>query len=372
MSSIDVLIDDQIFLMHARGGISRYFAELLREFDAHPQWGINALTTVRYSPNQHLREVDPAVRDIPFAELSFGWKVAKRLARYPSAVLRGRVFPDVVHTTYYDPRSLDLFGDVPMVVTVHDMAPEVLPDLTDDEGHMAKKAYVDRAAAIICVSEKTRADLFSVWGEITDRPVVVTPHATSARFSPSALPAEPGFRYVLHVGARDGYKNFANLLTAYAGSHARADGVRLLALGGGPITADELDLARTLGLDSDELVQVTAAEADLPGYYRGAEVFVFPSLFEGFGIPVLEALATGTPTLLADTEVFTEVAGRAARYYPREDPWALRRALDEIVADPAERARLAAAGPLRAAEFSWERTALATAAVYRDVLEANR
>lgn len=367
MDSIDVLIDDQIFLMHARGGISRYFAELLREFDAHPEWGVNALTSVRYSPNQHLREVDPEVRDLPFREMSRLWKVSKRLARYPSTVMEGRLVPDVVHFTYYDPRKLGIFPEVPKVVTVHDMVPELLPeDLVDGSPHMAKREYVERADAIICVSEKTRDDLFSVWGEITDRPVIITGHATSERFNPGVAPADPGYRYLLHVGSREHYKNFGLLMTAYAGSAAQRAGVRLLAVGGGELTDAEQELAAVLGI-AEDLVQVTAAETDLPGFYRGAELFVFPSLFEGFGLPVLEAMATGTPTVLADIDVFHEVAGDAAVFYSPEDPWALRAELDRLCADGTERARLASAGVQRAAEFSWQRTALATAELYRQL-----
>ncbi len=367
MDSIDVLIDDQIFLMHARGGISRYFAELLREFDTHPEWGINALTSVRYSPNQHLREVDPGVRDLPFPEMTRRWKVAKRLARYPSSVIAGRLAPDVVHFTYYDPRQLDSFPGVPKVVTVHDMVPERLPaELVDGDPHLAKRAYVDAADAVICVSQATRDDLFDAWGEITDKPVIVTGHGAAARFNPGVAPAEPGYRYLIHVGSRDHYKNFGMLMTAYAGSDAHAAGVRLLAVGGGPLTEAERELAATLGI-AEDLLQLTAEEAELPGLYRGAEAFVFPSLLEGFGIPVLEAMATGTPAVLADTPVFREVAGDAAVYYPPEDPWALRAELNRLLADATARAELAAAGVRRAAEYSWRRTALDTAELYREL-----
>lgn len=368
MDTIDVLIDDQIFLMHARGGISRYFAELLREFDGHPEWGINALTSVRYSPNQHLREVDPSVHDLPFPEMTRRWKVAKRLARYPSRVIAGRLAPDVVHYTYYDPHALTAFPGVPKVITIHDMVPELLPaDLVDGDPHQAKREYVDAADAIICVSEATRNDLFSAWGEITDRPVIVTGHGASEKFTPGAAPAALGYRYLLHVGSRDHYKNFALLMTSYAGSGAHSAGVRLLAVGGGAFTEAELELAQTLGI-ADDLVQITAEEADLPGLYRGAEMFVFPSLMEGFGIPVLEAMATGTPAVLADTPVFREVAGDAAVFYPSQDPWALRSDLNRLLADPTERARLAAAGVKRAAEYSWRRTAVDTAELYRTVV----
>ncbi len=361
---LEVLVDGQIFLMHARGGISRYFAELLREFGEHPEWGINAQTSVWRSPNQHLRQVDPTVADIPFDEGSIAWKIVKRLAPYPSRRTEGRLHPDVVHFTYYDPARLGIFPGVPKVVTVHDMAPEMLPSLGNE--HLAKRAYVDQADAIVCVSAKTRDDLFAVWGEIRDRPVIVTGHATSERFNPSVAPAEMGFPYLLHVGGRDDYKNFPTLMRAFAGSRAQATGVRLLAVGGGAFTAMERDLADRLRI-ADALVQLTADEADLPGLYRGALAFVFPSTFEGFGIPVLEAMSVGAPAILADTPVFHEVAADAARYVPPRDSAALRAAIDDLTDEPADRLRLRTAGLTRAQDFSWERTAKATATLYRAI-----
>lgn len=368
MSSLDVLLDDQIFLMHARGGISRYFAELLREFDADPGLGVNALTSVRYSPNQHLRAVDPSVRNLPFRELSTGWKVSKRLARYPSAVIAGRLAPDVVHWTYYDPAYLKRFPGVPKVVTVHDMVPEQLPpELVDDEVHLAKRAFVEAADAIICVSAATRDALFATWGPITDRPVTVIGHGVGAQFRPDGPDAQLGYRYLLHVGSREGYKNFALLMTAYAGTAAQADGVRLLAVGGGALTPAELELAGTLGI-TDDLVQLTADEEALPAIYRSAEAFVFPSLLEGFGMPVLEAMACGTPTVVADIEVFREVAADAALFYSPEDPWALRAQLDRLHRDRALRASLADAGTSHVAGATWHRAAAATAAVYRELV----
>ncbi len=366
--TVNVLIDDQIFLMHARGGISRYFAELIREFRAHPEWGIRALTSVRRSPNQHLRDVDPRVRDLGFPEQSFSWKVAKRFAAYPSAFAARGLRPDVVHYTYYDPRKLALFRGVPKVVTIHDMVPELLPaDLVDGNPHMAKRAYVEHADAIICVSEATRDDLFAVWGEITDIPVIVTGHATSERFHRDVRPAWLGFEYLLYVGSRDHYKNFRTLLTAYAASWAPTAGVRLVAVGGGDFTAAER--AEMEALEVTELVvQSTVAEADLPGYYRGAAAFIFPSLSEGFGIPVLEAMSVGTPTVLSDLKVFREVAGDAAMFFPAGDAAALTACIDRLLGDPPLREQLRTAGLARAAQYSWEATAHTTAELYRQLV----
>jgi glycosyltransferase involved in cell wall biosynthesis len=369
---VQVLIDDQIFLLNSRGGISRYFAELIREFREHPEWGIDAVTSVRTTPNQHLRDVDTSMRDIKLTESSFGWRVVKGFARISSTVRERRLRPDVVHSTYYRPSKLRSFPGVPHVVTVHDMAPELLPpEWTDQTSHMAKKAYVADADAIICVSEATRDALFEVWGEITDRPVLVTAHAVSARFSPFVSAADEGFAYFLHVGRRDGYKNFEVLARAYAASGAPTRGVRLLLIGGGPLTAAEHQLLTELDID-ELVVQRTADESELPGLYRGAIALTYPSLMEGFGIPVLEAMSTGCPVILADTPVFREVGGTAARYHEPTDVDGLRHALDEVLTDRHLRESLCDAGVQRATGYSWETTAKLTGELYQQLVEARR
>lgn len=369
---MQVLIDDQIFLLNSRGGISRYFAELIREFRDHPEWGIEAVTSVRTTPNQHLRDVDTSMRDIKLTESSFGWRVAKGFARVSSAWRARSLHPDVVHSTYYRPSKIKAFPGVPHVVTIHDMAPELLPqEWTDQTSHMAKRAYVERADAIICVSEATRDALFEVWGEITDRPVLVTAHAVSARFSPFVASADEGFPYLLHVGRRDGYKNFGVLARAFAASSAADRGVRLLLIGGGALTAEEEHLLDQLGIRS-RVVQRTADESELPGLYRGAIALSYPSLMEGFGIPVLEAMSTGCPVILADTPVFREVGGTAALYHDPADAEALSRAFDRLLADRQAREELREAGLQRAAGYSWETTAKLTGELYQQLVQGPR
>lgn len=369
LTQVEVLIDDQIFLMNSRGGISRYFAELIREFREHPEWGVNVLTTVHTAPNQHLRDIDTSVRDIPLPEASLGWKAYKGFARLGSSRRERRLTPDIVHSTYYRPEKLNRFPGVPHVVTVHDMAPELLsPDMADQQAHMAKRDYVERADAIICVSEATRDTLFEVWGPITDRPVIITAHAVSARFSPFVASADEGFPYLFHVGRREGYKNFETLLRAYARSSAPSRGVRLLTVGGGPLTTAELALASQLQV-ADLVVSRTATEDELPGLYRGARALVYPSTLEGFGIPVLEAMSSGCPALLADIPVFREVAGDAARYFSPDDILELSDTIDEVLSDPQERRRLREAGLTQASKYSWTITAEQTSQLYRLLLD---
>jgi glycosyltransferase involved in cell wall biosynthesis len=184
---------------------------------------------------------------------------------------------------------------------------------------------------------------------------------------PPPVQAPP--RYVLFVGRRDGYKDFATLADAFAG--LPDDGTVLVAVGGGRFTDAELARLARLGI-AGRTRHVEADDSALPAWYAGALAFVFPSRYEGFGLPTLEAMASGTATVLADSSSHPEVGGDVARYFPPGDSDSLCQVLAEILGDERLRASLARKGVSRAAEFTWVAAARATAAVYAAALGADR
>ncbi len=216
-------------------------------------------------------------------------------------------------------------------------------------------AVARRALHVVTVSEFSRGEISEAMGLDPAR-ISVVPGGVDHRFSPAADPgrARAALRlerpYVLCVAGQTARKNLRALVPA---ARALADeGVEIVVAGGHrPQFAAEHGLAglRLLGAVPDPL---------LPGLYAGAELFVLPSVYEGFGLPLLEAMASGTPVVAADATALPETAGGAARLVAPE-PEAVRAALTELLADPAERARLRAAGLERARGFSWDATARA-------------
>jgi glycosyltransferase involved in cell wall biosynthesis len=268
-------------------------------------------------------------------------------------------------------------GPWTLVTTVHDLVPLRFPALVPARHRWAVRGLLGgalrRAHRVIAVSEATRSEVLARYRLRPER-VVVVPEAAAAHFVPPSEPALAAVRarygltrpYVLFVGYLEPKKNLAALLDAVAalrrrGAWGETELVIVGATGWGPAPAAH---ARVLGLEGAVRFVGAASDADLPALYGGALAFVFPSLWEGFGLPVLEAMASGAPVVASNRGALPEVTGGAALLVDPA-PAPLTDALGRVLAEPALRERLRAAGLARAAAFSWERTARETLAVYR-------
>lgn len=266
------------------------------------------------------------------------------------------------------------------VVTVHDLAPLGAPEPGGRWGVSARLWRWSlqgtlRAARLIADSAFTREELLRWTGYPAGR-IVVIPCGVAPAFRPleneSALRAVrerydlPEGRLLLHVGHEAPRKNLAGLLQALAHVVQAARDVHLVQVGAQP-GKDEEALVAQLGLQGRVCWLGTVPGRDLPALYNLATCFAFPSLYEGFGLPVLEAMACGTPVVCSHLASLPEVAGDAAYLADPREPTALAQALLEVLEDAALRRRLREAGLRRAATFTWARTAAATANVYREV-----
>ena len=258
-----VRYDDQIFVSQRRGGISRYFVELIREFDEGQELGVEPQLGWRWTRNAHALEVGLG-RPLQLPGGSRG-----RMLRWANRMIQVRqADPDITHRTYYRADYLSRTSTTPLVVTVYDMTPELFPELfPKGNPHLFKREYVRRAAVVLCISESTRRDLVRIYGSVQS-PTMVTHLGVSHRFAPGALP--PGWcpdRYVLFLGDRGGYKDFRVAIEAFAELAPTARGTALVAVGGGPFTAEEEALISRWGLQG-QVVQRDASDEELPGDLR--------------------------------------------------------------------------------------------------------
>lgn len=273
----------------------------------------------------------------------------------------------------------------PSVITVHDVTYLLYP------GHFAAwwvrylryvmPASIRSASAIICPSQHSKRDVVEAYKIPEAKVHVVWQGVDHQQFHPGAVlerawASEVGIRaeYLLHVGGFYQRKNVPALLRAVAQLRARGKwGDRQLVLAGaeapGIFGADEIH--RTIAeLDLSPHVVLPGRVPDelLPGLYANAALVAMPSLYEGFGFPILEGMAAGTPVVASNTSSLPEVAGDAAILIPSQDVEALAEAIGQVLESPQLRAELRARGLKRAQEFSWKRTAEETIAVYRTVV----
>jgi glycosyltransferase involved in cell wall biosynthesis len=272
----------------------------------------------------------------------------------------------------------------PYVVTVHDVirlldcdraSPLIsTPNVRDRLYLRLDAAGIRRAVAIIAPSHATKRDLVRHLGIADERITVVYQGVDREVFRPVERRILPQ-PYIVFVGSEHPRKNLATLFHAFARlkRDARFAELKLVKVGSPgsgevPFRAESERAARAAGIEDEVVFVDRATGEDLAAYYSGAECFVLPSLYEGFGLPPLEAMACGCPVIVSNVTSLPEVAGGAALLVEPTDERALGDAIASVVADPALRAELGARGLARAAELSWERAARETLAVYDRVL----
>ncbi|HET8521752.1 MAG TPA: glycosyltransferase family 1 protein, partial [Thermomicrobiales bacterium] len=292
----------------------------------------------------------------------------------PVASRRARV--DLVHgPVNVIPRGLP----GPSVVTIHDLAflqwPEQIPRRRYRYLARELSASAKRATRILAVSEATKRDIVDQLG-IDPGKIVCTPLGVDARFQPVSGDALNEFRaargldrpYILSVATLEPRKNLPRLLDAYAIVAERLPHDLVLVGPEGWLTTTIHERLQRPALADRVRVTGFVPDAELPAWYSGAELFAYPSLYEGFGLPPLEAMACGTPVLTSTSSSLPEVVGDAAIVVDPTETEAIAEGLLRGLTDQTLTDELRRRGPRRAARFTWERTAALTVAAYREAV----
>ena len=359
-----VAFDEQIFAIQEFGGISRMFAELAKQYISDPGIGVE-LEPLNSTVINHYVLDNPALARALNVRRA-GHSYAALLTYFTK--MRPKVHVDVVHNTFYLPHGLAGYPGAKRVVTVHDMIPELLPRTRRRLDFITlKKRYVKTADHVICVSEATRNDLLRTYGDIK-APISVVHHGVDPIFTPGeARPLALPENYILFVGNRGQYKDARVLLRSFSELLKQGTDLELVFVGGGAFAPDESRELEVLGI-ATRTHQFSLPDSEMAGAYGNARVTVFPSRFEGFGLPALEAMACASPTVLARATSLPEVGGDAALYFAPGDASELTARLTEVTENSRLRQELTTAGLARAREFSWHRSAERTAEVYRQTL----
>lgn len=370
---LDVLIDGRP-LRDGLSGVGQYVLHLLRELGSMPGVTPHALTF------DFLGRGNPTLRtlDLPGSGVRehrrrlLHRKVFNGVSAYiPSvpAELMGIGGRRVLHNTYFE-RFAEPLRRTAVVSTIHDVCflrmPELFSPVNLAASRRALRTQIERSTLLLAVSEFTKRELVELAGVEPER-IRVTPLAATDLTEDRVVPEVRDKPFALFVGNVEPRKNLPRLLDGWraAGLGARFD----LVLVGAPLYLQEASMAAIAGSALEGVVHLGyVSAARKRALMAGAACFVYPSLYEGFGIPVLEAMHAGVPVVAGDVAALREVGGMAATFVDPLDPEAIGRGIERVLEDDSLRARLRAAGPDAAQRFTWKRTAELTVDAYHAAL----
>jgi glycosyltransferase involved in cell wall biosynthesis len=365
-----ILFDHQIYIAQKFGGISRYFNELAKTQDG----------------NVFIEQIDPALFDIPepvavktdivsrsirFAKRKAGLTHAVKIAGFPEEVKQILNLGDfdIFHPTYYNPYFLE-YTDKPFVLTVYDMIHEIYKEYfqISDATSYNKIILCHKAKHIIAISEKTKQDLIEIFGIPEEKISVILLASDFGKVS--AIPpsnAEILGKYILFVGNRGAYKNFYYPIMAIADILKEDKDLQLVCTGNS-FSAEEIVFFNSLGIGSQVIHVYMHNDNELAWVYQHAQLFIFPSLYEGFGFPLLEAFASNCPVVSSNGGSLPEVGGKGALYFNPKDISDIRNTVYQGIYNTGVRNMLIESGKDRLNNFSWQKCREETINVYNKVL----
>lgn len=365
-----VVYGHDVFTEQEYGGVTRYFSEIIKRINKSnfELEIVSGLYFNEYLRNLHLED-NYQIHGLAIKKNLIANKYSLRSINevYQSFLLKGDKNA-VYHQTYYSPFSIK--KNLNVVITVHDMLHEIFPEMFHGLNitSYAKKKSCNRAEKIIAVSHSTKNDLINIF-DIDPNKIDVIYHGSN--FSENFNNSEPYQNespYLLFVGKRQGYKNFDVILKIFARSQLMLKNFQLICFGGGDFTREETQKIEEYKLHNI-VHHKSGSDSILAQYYLGARALIYPSLYEGFGIPLLEAMSMHCPVICSNTSSLPEVAADAAEYFDPKDTENIQSILEKILFDDQHLAQLSQQGFLRQQYFNWDRTAEQTLNLYRSLLD---
>jgi len=365
-----ILYDHQIFTVQKYGGISRYFYELMKAFHNEKEVGISI--PLQLSNNHYISDKHFIPHANFFSNKEFRGKYRLMMEWNKIATLREikKQNFDIFHPTYYDPYFLKYIGQKLFVLTVYDMIHEKFHAFfpKNDQTTYHKKLLAEKASRIIAISHSTKNDLIEIFGIDESKIDVVYLGNSMFPKSNSISTLKLPQKYILFVGSRNGYKNFDRFLRGVASSLLNDKELYVLCAGSGAFKGFELKQMEDLNIAS-QFIQCDVNDDTLASLYQNAQLFVFPSLYEGFGIPVLESFACDCPLVCSNTSSLPEIAGEGAYYFDPYSEVSMQSAIFKVLNDKTLRDQLVLNGRERLKKFSWKETAMQTQKIYENLLK---
>jgi glycosyltransferase involved in cell wall biosynthesis len=364
---VKILYDHQMFSLQKYGGVTKYFCELIKNLSVENKYEISLM----FSDNQYLKEDHTFFRKKKFSLPNgpfHGKGFLKRKMYYLNQLHSGRSVSagkyDLFHPTFYNNYFLDILKK-PFVITVHDLIAFKFKDshLKNDPFRYQMEKVIRKADRIISISENTKKDVIEIF-KINSEKIDVVYHGYN---KPQVQDNNNSYgTYILFVGRRDSYKNFTNFTKAISGVLQKENDLKLICVGE-PFNKQEIIDLKKLKI-REQCVALSVDEKTLINLYSNALLFVYPSFYEGFGMPILEAFANSCPVCLSDASCFPEIAKGAGIYFDPANEESILNAVQRVLYDSTYRNQMIEAGRERLTEFSWKKTADETLVSYKKTL----
>lgn len=378
IDNIKILFDHQIFDSQRIGGISRYHFEIISRLKE------NSILPVKVSQNEYLKnasfitlENDKYSFENFFPNKNFKGKgklfnIRNKIFKKKPISNKDEVIKklkeqdfDVFHPTYYDTYFLEYLNKKPFVITIHDMIYEKYPELLADSQQIIenKKVLIKNAEHIIAISENTKKDIIDLY-DIDKSKISVIYHGSSLKQKSNTKinPKEKFGTYILFTGSRAIYKNFYFMINAIC-EYIKEKNINIVCTGGS-FTSQEIEIFNALKIQNN-IFYYYVPDNELYSLYHNAAAFIFPSYYEGFGIPILEAFEAECPLVLSNASCFPEIAGDAAYYFEPKSKKELITAIEKAIDDSSSKKIKKGLEILK--QFTWEESAKKHLEVYRNI-----
>ena len=365
---MNIIYDHQIFGWQKYGGISRYFCEIASHLSSNNNIKVDIL-----APEYITRYLDSYSNLNVHGEFIQEPPVHPRLLRslnyLKSNISLGALKPQIVHETYFSAFGYINTKKAKKVLTVYDLIHEKFPENFSklDPTRLEKKLAIRRADHIIAISHQTKQDLIELCN-VPDKKVSVIHLGYDIKSKKKQNIFTNTKPYLLYVGNRNGHKNFKNLLVAFGQSKILKNEFRLVCFGGGKFNQEETDYMKKYNISENDLMHVSGGDDILSSCYENAAAFIYPSIYEGFGIPPLEAMNQSCPVICSKASCIPEVVGSAGYYFDPYDIDSIKKSIEKVVYDVKLTDDLIEKGKNRIKKFSWKKCSDETLDVYKGIL----
>jgi len=356
-----VFFDYSIFTLQRFGGVSNYIVNLVENFSDQ----VNPLIISLFYKNHYLKNCNFADKLIFYNKVGSLIKYINRVNKiYFNYKLKSKN-PDIIHLTYFNEKNF-YTSRAKKVITEYDLIKEKFYAKKYQDQIEYKKKLFEKIDQIICISNNTKKDLQQEYSIDASKISVV--HLAVNRdknVREKSLNIRP---FILYVGLRQRYKNFISVIKAYARSNKLKLNFDFVCFGGGNFSKAEEKLFSSLSLDRSRIQYFEGDQLDLNYFYQKARLFIFPSLYEGFGIPLLEAMNMECPVMCSDTSSFPEVVNDAAILFDPTDIESIEFKMEKLIYDDQLLLNLKKKGNNNLNNYSWRKCAYETEKLYKKII----